>query len=182
MANCDITSGFQLGCRDNMGGLRQIYILSGSVVSVTGADNGLITGISGSGEFFLFELAKNTGDFTETINSSIENGTVYYEQVVNAPFQKLQSSTRNQVKVLAQNPDLKMIVQTNNGTEDGGVGQFFYIGQENGMTLSGGSGATGTAFGDLNGYTLTFTGDEPFPASEVSGSSLSAVLTGIAVS
>ena len=64
----------------------------------------------------------------------------------------------------------------------GGVGQFFYIGQENGMTLSGGSGATGTAFGDLNGYTLTFTGDEPFPASEVSGSSLSAVLTGIAVS
>ena len=179
---CDITSGFQLGCRDNMGGLRQIYILSGSVSSVTGASNGLLTAISGSGTFFLFELAKNTGDFTETINSSIENGTVYYEQVVNAPFQKLQSSTRNQVKVLAQNPDLKIIVQTNNGTEDGGVGQFFYLGQENGMTLSGGTGQTGTAFADLNGYTLTFTGDEPFPASEVSGSDLTAVLSGITTS
>ena len=45
---CDITSGFQLGCRDNMGGLRQLYILSGSVSSVVGATNGLITAISGS--------------------------------------------------------------------------------------------------------------------------------------
>ena len=179
---CDITSGFQLGCRDNMGGLKQVYILSGSVSSVTGANNGLLTAISGSGVFYLFELAKNTGDFTETINSSIENGTVYYEQVVNAPFQKLQSSTRNQVKVLAQNPDLKMIVQTNNGTEDGGIEQYFYLGQENGMTLSGGTGQTGTAFGDLIGYTLTFTGDEPFPASEVSGSVLTSVLSGITVS
>lgn len=179
---CDITSGFQLGCRDNMGGLRQIYILSGSVSSVTGATNGLLTAISGSGTFYLFELAKNTGDFTETINSSIENGTVYYEQVVNAPFQKLQSSTRNQVKVLAQNPDLKMIIQTNNGTEDGGIGQYFYLGQENGMTLSGGTGQTGTAFGDANQYLLTFTGDEPFPASEVSGSVLTSVLSGITVS
>jgi hypothetical protein len=80
---------------------------------------------------------------------------------------------------LAQNPDLKIIVQTNNGTEDGGVGQFFYLGQENGMTLSGGTGQTGTAFGDLNGYTLSFMGDEPFPASEVSGSDLSGVLVGI---
>ena len=176
---CDITSGFQLGCRDNMGGLRQLYILSGSVSSVVGATNGLITAISGSGTFFLFELAKNTGDFTETINSSIENGTVYYEQVVNAPFQKLQSSTRNQVKVLAQNPDLKIIVQTNNGTDDGGIGQFFYLGQENGMTLSGGTGTSGTAFGDANQYLLTFTGDEPFPASEVSGSSLTSILSGI---
>ena len=178
---CDITSGFQLGCRDSMGGLRQIYILSGSVSSVTGANNGLLTAISGSGTFFLFELAKNTGDFTETINSSIENGTVYYEQVVNAPFQKLQSSTRNQVKVLAQNPDLKIIVETNNGTEDGGIGKFFYLGQENGMTLSGGTGQMGTAFADLSGYTLTFTGDEPFPASEVSGSVLTSVLSGITV-
>jgi len=49
------------------------------------------------------------------------------------------------------------------------------------MTLSGGTGQTGTAFGDLNGYTLTFTGDEPFPASEVSGSVLTSVLSGITV-
>ena len=93
----------------------------------------------------------------------------------------MQSATRNQVKVLAQNPDLKIIVETNNGNDDS-IGKFFLAGQYNGMTMTGGSGATGTAFGDMNGYTLTFGGQEPYPANEVSGSDLSAVMTGITVS
>ena len=177
---CDITSGFQLACRDNVGGIKNIYILSGSVASIVGANNGLITSMSGSGEFFKFELTRQTGDYTETITPSLENGTVFYEQVINAPFHKLQSATRNQIKVLAQNPDLKIIVETNNGSEDS-VGKYFYAGQSNGLSLSGGTGATGTAFGDLNGYTLTFTGQEPLPASEISGSSLIAIMSGITV-
>lgn len=178
---CDITSGFELACRDNVGGIKNLYILSGSVTSVAGEDSGLLTGITGSGIFYTFELTRQTGDFTETITPSLENGTVFYEQVVNAPFHKLQSATRNQVKVLAQNPDLKIIVETNNGEEDS-VGKFFYAGQRNGLTLSGGTAASGTAFGDLNGYTLTFTGQEPLPASEVSGSVLADILDGITVS
>ena len=93
----------------------------------------------------------------------------------------MQSSTRNQVKVLAQNPNLKIIVETNNGTDDS-IGKFFLAGEQNGMTMTGGSGATGTAFGDMNGYTLTFGGQEQFPANECSGSDLSAIMTGITVS
>ena len=177
---CDITSGFELGCRDNAGGIRNLYILSGSVDTVTGADAGLITALSGSGEFFKFELFRQTSDYTEAISSTPENGTVFYEQTVNATFFKMQSATRNQVRVLAKNPDLKIIVETNNGSVDG-IGKFFYLGQENGAQLLNGTAQTGTAFGDLNGYSLTFTGQEPEPASEISGSDLSAILSGIAL-
>ena len=175
--SCDITSGFTLGCRDNTGGLKNIYILSGSITSTSGTD-GLLTEVSGNGDLYKFELTRQTGDFTEAINANVENGTIFYEQTVNAPFHKLQSSTRNQVRVLAKNPDLRMIVETNNGSEDG-VGVFFLLGEERGLSLSAGQGQTGTAFGDLNGYTLTFTGQEPEPASELSGSSLAGVLAGI---
>ena len=177
MSTCDITSGFSLGCRDNTGGITNLYILSGSITSVTDASEGLISGITGSGEFYKFELFRQTSDFTENITSTPENGTVFYEQTVNAVFFKLQSSTRNQVKVLAQNPDLKMIVETNNGSVDG-VGRYWLLGEDRGMQLLSGTGATGTAFGDLNGYTLTFTGQEPNPASEISGS-LGDALSGI---
>lgn len=177
MATCDITSGFTLGCRDNTGGISNIYILSGSISSVTDVSEGLIQTISGSGEFFKFELFRQTSDFSEAITSTPENGTVFYEQTVNAVFFKLQSATRNQVKVLAQNPNLKVIVETNNGTVDG-VGRYWLLGEDRGMQLLSGTGATGTAFGDLNGYTLTFTGQEPNPASEISGS-LAGALAGI---
>ena len=177
MSTCDITSGFTLGCRDNTGGIANLYILSGSIDSVTDASEGLISGITGSGEFFKFELFRQTSDFSEAITSTPENGTVFYEQTLNAVFFKLQSSTRNQVKVLAQNPNLKVVVETNNGTVDG-VGRYWLLGEDRGMQLLSGTGATGTAFGDLNGYSLTFTGQEPNPASEVSGS-LSDALSGI---
>jgi hypothetical protein len=34
---CDITAGFSLGCRDNAGGIKTLYILSGSVTTITEA-------------------------------------------------------------------------------------------------------------------------------------------------
>ena len=177
MSTCDITSGFTLGCRDNTGGIANLYILSGSITSVADASEGLISGITGSGEFYKFELFRQTSDFSEAITSTPENGTVFYEQTLNAVFFKLQSSTRNQVKVLAQNPNLKVVVETNNGTVDG-IGRYWLLGEDRGMQLLSGTGATGTAFGDLNGYSLTFTGQEPNPASEISGS-LAGALSGI---
>jgi len=164
---CDITSGFSLACRDNTGGIKNIYILSGSTPAITEASEGLISDLSGTGVFYKFELTKNTGDFTETPTVSLENGTVFYSQDINVAFHKLQSSIRNQVKVLAQNPDLKIVVETNNGVESPYTGRFFYIGNRRGATLSGGAGATGTAFGDANQYALAFNGMEPEPAEEI---------------
>lgn len=177
---CSITSGFTLGCRDSIGGIDSIFILSGSISGITEA-NGLISDIAGSGTFFEFQLPKQVGDFTETPNTSIENGTVFYEQVVNVAFHKLQASIRNQVELLAKNPDLKIVVKTNNGLTDYS-GQFFLLGRHRGLALSGGSGASGTAFGDLNGYSLTFTGQEPVPMFEIDASGdLSNALTTITV-
>jgi hypothetical protein len=176
--SCDISSGFVLGCRDNTGGIKNLYILSGSITATNGTE-GLITSITGSGTFYKFELFRQTSNYSETISSTPENGTVFYEQSVTAVFFKLQSATRNKVKVLAQNPDLKIVVETNNGASDG-VGQFFLIGEDTGAQLINGTSATGTAFGDLNGYTLTFTSQEPEPASEIDGFA-NAILSGITI-
>jgi len=178
---CDITSGFSLACRDNIGGIKNVYILAGSVSTVT-ASSGAISDIDGSGVFYKFELPRNVGDFTETPTPSLENGTVFYSQVVNIALHKLQASIRNQVKVLAQNPALKIVVETENGSDDN-VGQFFYVGRYRGATLTGGSGTTGTALGDANQYALTFEAQEPYPSEEITTSgNLTDALTGITVS
>ena len=178
MAACDITSGFALGCRDNSGGIKALYILSGSVSSITETSNE-ISDIDGTGVFYQFDLQRNTSDFTETINGSTENGTVFYEATVNAVFAKLQTSVRNQIKVLAANPDLKIVVETNN---DQSGSKFFYVGRVHGAQLNGGQGQSGTAIGDANGYTLTFSSQEPSPADVITGTTLADALTGITVS
>ena len=175
---CSITSGFALGCRDNTGGIKALYILSGSVSAITDTSDE-ISDIAGSGVFYQFDLQRGTSDFTETINGSTENGTVFYEGTVNAVFAKMQTSTRNQVKVLAQNPDLKLVVETNNDVDGS---KFFYVGRVHGAILNSGQGQTGTAIGDGNQYTLTFTAQEPNPADVISGTTLADALTGITVS
>lgn len=179
---CDITSGFTLGCRDNVGSIKNIYILSGSVTSVTDASEGLIQTITGSGTFYQFELFRETSDYSENVTVAPENGTVVYDQTVNAVFFKMQTATRNQIKVLAQNPAIRMIVETNN---ESNTSKYVYLGEDYGVQLLTSAGGTGTLFGDRNGYTLTFTGREPNPASFVSASTetqLLARLSGITIS
>jgi hypothetical protein len=165
---CDITTGFQLGCRDNTGGLKSIYILSGSITSISGSQ-GLITSISGSGVWYEFQLFRQTSNYSEELVATPENGTIVYNQTCNAVFFKMQTSVRNQVRVLAQNPNLAIIIETQNGSETGAA-RWFLMGQVNGSQLLSGTAQTGTAFSDLNGYNLVFSGNEPNPASEVSGS------------
>ena len=179
---CDITSGFQLGCRDNTGGLKSLYILSGSITTLKTAADGTITGITGSGIFYQFQLFRQTSNYGEELVATPENGTIVYNQSINAVFFKIQQSVRNQVKILAQNPNLKIIVETQNGSTDGEA-RWFLMGQVNGTQLLSGTANTGTAFSDLNGYNLVFSGNEPNPASEVSGSAttFSSSLSGITI-
>lgn len=181
---CDITSGFSIGCRDNAGGIANIYILSGSTATITTASAGLINGITGSGVFYKFEQQKNVGSFDETPTPSLENGTVYYDQAVNVSFHKLQASIRNQVATLAQNTNLKIVVETNNGQDSPYSGRYFYVGRYRGAALSAAAGSSGTAFGDANQYSLTFQGLEPEPAFEIQSSdgTLGSALSGITVS
>ena len=99
---------------------------------------------------------------TENITASVENGTVFYGQELSIILNKLQANTRNEILLLAKN-NLLAVVQDGND-------KYWLLGKVNGADLTGGNGATGTAFGDRNGYTLTFTANEPALAPEVSSS------------
>jgi hypothetical protein len=49
-------------------------------------------------------------------------------------------------------------------------GETLLVGQREGADVTGGTIQTGAAMGDLFGYSVTFTGQEKFPASFISGS------------
>lgn len=105
--------------------------------------------------FQSYEQLKETSSVTETITASIQNGTVYYAPEVSVVLPKLATSTRDEIKLLAQNRVVIMYT-TNDETRN-----TFVVGRSNGLEITAGTAATGTAFGDLQGYTLTFSGMEP---------------------
>lgn len=170
-SSCLISANICKGCRDTVGGVKAAYVIAGNVTGITENGTQEILTVGGTGTTFTFEVEKNTSSFVETITASLENGTVFYDQILNLVFHKLQTSTRNQLKLLAQNTNLKVFVETNDGS-------IFYLGEDFGMFLQTGTAETGTAFGDRNGYAITLEAFEKEPAKKLAGS-LSSTLVGI---
>jgi hypothetical protein len=166
---CQITSGTTLGCRDNVGSIKNIWILSGSITNIVETSEGLITQITGSAgsQFWKFELFRETSDFNEVATVTPENGVISYETTTNAILFKMSVSQRNLIRLLSGNQNIKIIVETNNVGNDS---QFIFVGEANGATLVTSTAGTGTAMSDRNGYALVFTSKEPEPSPFISAS------------
>lgn len=155
---CDLTYGRKEVCKDSVGGLKAVYFVNyGDATGYTydTEDTDLIKVVEGTPSAYKYEL-KGASTFTQNVNSSRENGTTFYEQVLELTFKKLTVKDHKELKLMAYGRP-QVIVEDHNGN-------FFYAGLEHGMDVTGGTIVTGGAMGDLSGYTLTLTGQEKVPA------------------
>ena len=175
--SCYISSAVALGCSDGIGGIKKIYVVGGggAVTGYTYDADGAITGATSTSGTTLygFELKRNTSSLAQNTTKNFENGTIFFEQVLTAILFKYDQDKRNQLKILSQNDNIQIIAIDQNDVQ-------YNLGQVNGMYLSGGSAATGTAFGDRNGFEMIFTGQEHEPANTIIGA-LASVFTGAAI-
>lgn len=151
---CALTQSLTLDCRDSIGGLKSVMFIESANVTAITAAAGIVTAITkASGKkFYKYDLAKETSQFTETFTSSVQNGTFFYAQELSIVLNKLQTNTRNEILLLAQN-NLIAIAEDKNGG-------YWLLGRLNGLDVTGGNAASGTANGDRSGYTITLTGQE----------------------
>jgi hypothetical protein len=176
--SCFISSGIQLGCSDGLGGISKIYILGGStgatISGLTYDTSGEITGATGTGTLYGFEVKRNTSSLVQSVQKSFENGSIFYEQVLTIVAYKYDQDKRNLLKLLGQNDELKIVAIDQNGVQ-------VLLGQVNGMFLSGGDANSGTALADGNKFTFIFSGQEPEPARVIDGA-LATVFSGFTIS
>lgn len=175
--SCFITSGEQLGCSDSIGGIKKVYIVGngGTVTGYTYDADGAVTGATSTSGTTLygFALKRGVSSLTQTLQKSFENGTVFFEQVLNIVLYKYDQEKRNKLKVLSQNDTLQIIAIDQNDTQ-------YLIGQVNYSYLSGGDVTSGTALGDRNGFSLSFTAQEFEPARVIDGA-LATVFSGATI-
>jgi hypothetical protein len=155
---CDLSLGRLEVCKDSVGGLKNVYFVNyGEMGAITydSTDTDVIDAVAGTPDAYKYEL-KGASTFTQNINSSRENGTTFFEQVLELTFKKLTVKDHKELKLMAYGRP-NVIVEDNNGN-------FFLAGLEHGMDVTGGTIVTGAAMGDLSGYTLTLTGMEKVPA------------------
>ena len=161
---CNLTAGRNEVCKESVGGLAGVYFVNftSSLANATnGQSDALIESLPAGLTAYYYDL-KGTSQMTETVNSSRENGTTFFSQELVLNLKKLTNEMTTQLKLMAYGRP-QIFVHTMNG-------DTLLIGQREGADLTAGSISTGAAMGDLYGYSITFTGQEQFPASFISGS------------
>jgi len=168
---CALTQGYTLDCRDSLGGVVEVYFTEAANVTASTEASGVITALTkATGKrFWKYELVKDTSMMNQTLTASVANGSVFYAQELQIVLNKLQTNTRNEILLLAQN-SLVAVVKDSNGL-------YWYLGKTRGIDITAGTAGTGTAQGDRSGFTLTFTGSEPALAPSVAQSVYSVLTT-----
>ena len=152
---CELTTGFLLECNEGVGGVKEIFVTnweafaSGIVVNGT---TGLITDLP-IAEIFRYQPNRNTGALTITPTPNLENGTLYYVQQVELTLGKLAADKKKELELLSK-AKVAVFVRLYDD-------QILMIGRTDGAFLTAGTYQSGKAKGDLNGYQITLTAEEP---------------------
>jgi hypothetical protein len=166
---CLISHGRTEQCKDSISGIQAIYFINfgdfnpdpvaggGDVTyDTTVGYEDQITAIGGSiANIYKFELKGQNG-FDTTVNTSRDNGTTFFTQTLTVQLKRQDPVFHKQFKILAYGRP-HIVVRTNGN-------QFFLAGLYRGCDATAGSVNTGVAYGDFNGYQLTFEAMEEKPA------------------
>ena len=161
--SCDIANGRLEACKDAISGLLNIYFINYGDLATeditygTSGNSDVIEAWTPASQLSLYKYElKGANGFEQTIQTSRDNGTTFFEQVLTVMLKKQDAITHKQIKLLSYGRP-NIIVENNNG-------QYFIAGLLRGMDVTAGTISNGTALGDMNGYSLTFTGQEATPA------------------
>jgi hypothetical protein len=161
MPGCALTSDLTLDCRDSLGGIKNVFFIEFANVNAVTDTAGVVTALTKAAgkKFYKYELPRETGSFKSAVQSNEQNGTLFFNQELKIVVNKLQTTIRNEVLLLAMNR-LMAVAEDRNG-------KYWLLGRTGGLLLSGGELGSGTAYGDRSGAELDFSGQEPQPAIEV---------------
>lgn len=154
---CSITiNGRAFPCKTGIGGIKRVWAAQWTDGMWDAILDGAVADSTDSLTMRSFELTKNSGSLQQTVTASMENGTVFYSQVVTMVMPLLTANGNDEISDLLS-ARVSLIVEDNNGN-------LMIMGHALGCEVSGGDIGTGTGKGDLNGYNVQFTAEETLPA------------------
>lgn len=159
---CDLTRNRTLECKDTVGGIKAVMFFDYGDITLTydATNTDVIDNLGTTPTFYQYDL-KGANSFEQSIVSSRENGTTFFEQTLNLTLTKLTIADHKELKLMSYGRP-HIVVHTY-------AGDAFLMGAEHGCEITGGTIVTGQAMGDLQGYTLTFSAAEQVPANFLEG-------------
>lgn len=159
---CNTIRTFELDlCQPSLGGIKKVYLAewmaNAAIITVTGNESAteidkLVEGsVSAFAEGIVWKeypMRKNTASMTSTLNNNAE-GASYVTTELAMVFSKMETQKRIAVQALAIGQAMAVVEDSN--------GKRWFLGANEPLTATAGTGETGTAKADRNAYTITLT-------------------------
>jgi len=149
---CIIATGRALPCKEVVGGITKVFFSNQGAVGKATITAGKISAFTPS-TFDLYQFdVKSASGLEQTITTSTDNGTTFFTQTLTLVLTKLDPLTNELLDKLIKTRPTAFILDNN--------GNYLSVGLTRGCEVNG-TISTGVALGDMNGYSLTITADEP---------------------
>jgi hypothetical protein len=150
---CIIATGRALPCKEVVGGIQKVFIANQGTVGKATITAGVITAFAAPGTFDLYQFdVKSASGLEQTITTSTDNGTTFFTQTLTLVLTKLDPLTNALLDTLIKTRPTIFVLDNN--------GNYLSVGLTRGCEVNG-TISGGVALGDMNGYSLTITADEP---------------------
>ena len=152
---CSVTAARGLNCRDQVGGIKAVYLQTFSPSFYAGltvtADTNTFTAIGESATVFRYDVRPQSSSFTVTINAA-EAGSAAYDTACELTLHSMTSADNAELANVVGTLMTVYVLDANDNV--------WTLGAKNGVQVTAGTASSGTARADLNGYTLSITGSE----------------------
>ena len=136
-------------CTNNLGGIKNIWLANykenAAKVEKDATD---ISGFAEGVTWYKYPIRKGTASMTSTYNTSTD-GASYVSTELSLVFTRMETQKRVAMTSFALAEAMAVVEDSN--------GKYWFLGKDAPITLTAGGGETGTAKGDRNAYTATFT-------------------------
>ena len=136
-------------CTNNLGGIKNIWLANYKENAATVVENANeVSGFAADVTWYKYPIRKGTASMTSTYNTSTD-GASYVSTELSLVFTRMETQKRVAMTSFALAEAMAVVEDSN--------GKYWFLGKDAPITLTAGGGETGTAKGDRNAYTATFT-------------------------
>lgn len=168
--SCNVSLGYKLPCKNDVGGFKAMYIANFddyAIVAASSASGHEITSLGTLAAVHKYDLKNSGNSYVETVNSSRDNGTTSYNQVMTAVLTGINKELDFQLKMMSYGNPIVFVEMSS--------GKVLCMGLTQGAELAGTlKNVAGTLEGAVNA-TLTLTANEPEPSFLLNASSVTAL-------
>lgn len=148
---CNSIKSFTMDlCEPNMGGVKKVwlaeYVEDAATIATSGDTEGIVSAFTSGVSWTEYPMRKNMASMTSTINVGDE-GATYVSTELAMNFSKMDTPKRLSMVALAMGSVMAIVKDGNN--------KYWFLGKDNPLYVSSGTGETGTVKTDANHYTVT---------------------------